>query len=435
MRKTIDLTAESRKTLPQLPGVYMYKDKEGTIIYIGKARSLVKRVQSYFAKNQGPKTMQMLSLAHSLSYIVTDSEFSALLLEAKLVRLHMPKYNIQLKDDKSPLYIVFTKEEFPRVLTVRQTELKSIPHTQVYGPFVDGVTTKKILKFLRRIFPYSQHKVGKRACLYSQIGLCNPCPNEIGKMTGEARALLKKEYRSNIAALRALLEGKSSRVIVNLTRDMKEYAKLEQFERAHEAKERITKINYLALKQLSIDDFVTDPYLLSDIREKERMELTKLIAPYALTSARRIECFDIAHLAGSFPTASMVTFIDGEPDKRWYRHFRVSVKDQNNDTDSIKKVITRRARHFDDWGRPDLIIVDGGKGQLAVARQVITDIPVVGLAKRFETIICATEDGYREIRLPEGGAKNLVVRLRDEAHRFARTYHHALVKKNLLSSG
>ncbi len=187
------------------------------------------------------------------------------------------------------------------------------------------------------------------------------------------------------------------------------------------------------MKQLSVDDFVTDPNLLSDIRLKERRELVHLLAPYVQTQARRIECFDIAHLAGSFPTASMVTLIDGEPEKRLYRHFRVSTKNQNNDTDSINKVLTRRVRHFDDWGRPDLIIVDGGKGQLAAAREIITDIPVIGLAKRFETIICATHDGYSEIRLPEGGAKNLVVRLRDEAHRFARTYHHALVKKNLLS--
>lgn len=433
MRKTIDLTPESRKTLPQLPGVYQYKDNQGTIIYIGKARNLAKRVQSYFAKNQGTKTMQMLSLAHSLSYIVTDSEFSALLLEAKLVRLHMPKYNIQLKDDKSPLYIVFTKEEFPRVLTLRQTQLQVIPHTHVYGPFVDGVTAKKVLKFLRRIFPYSQHKLGKRGCLYAQIGLCNPCPSEIVKLSGEARARQKKEYRANITALRTLLDGKSNRVVFALTRDMKQYAKTQEFERAQEAKERITKINYLALKQLSIDDFVTDPYLLSDIRDKERKELVNLIAPYVSTTARRIECFDIAHLAGSFPTASMVTFIDGEPEKRWYRHFRVSAQDQNNDTDSMSKVLTRRARHFSDWGRPDLIIVDGGKGQLAAALEIITDIPVIGLAKRFETIICATTDGYVEIRLPDGGAKNLVVRLRDEAHRFARTYHHALVKKNLLS--
>ncbi len=232
MKKTIDLTPESRKTLPQLPGVYLYKDKEGAIIYIGKARNLLKRVQSYFVKNQGPKTMQMLSVARTLSYIVTDSEFSALLLEAKLVRTHMPKYNIQLKDDKSPLYIAITKEEFPRVLTIRQTEIASTPHTHLYGPFIDGVTTKRILKFLRHIFPYSQHKIGSRGCLYSQIGLCNPCPSHIVKAPPEVRALQKKEYRSNITDLKNLLDGKSSRVIVDLTREMKRAAKNEEFERA-----------------------------------------------------------------------------------------------------------------------------------------------------------------------------------------------------------
>lgn len=422
---------ESIKQLPSSPGVYIFKNSEGIPVYIGKAISLASRVDSYFASRLAPKTSQMVSEATKLGFIRVATEIEALLLEAKLVKLHMPKYNSELKDDKSPLYIGITKEEFPRVLALRRTSLGSIPLKTYYGPFIQGGSVRKVLKLLRRIFPYSTHKPTKRGCIYSQIGLCNPCPSVIkSEIDAQKKLLLNKAFRKNLSNINKFLSGEFLSIKRELEREMRELSKQQKFEEAALIKQQLGGIEYITTPSTAPLEYLKDPNFVEDIRNNELSELKKLIDKYLVVEKlERIECFDIAHLSGTSPTASMVTFVNGEADKRYYRHFKV--KKGNSDVDNMKEVLTRRLNHLTDWGKPDLIIVDGGKPQVSKALGVIKEIPLIGLAKRYETLVVKNEDKFIEIRLRRGPALYLVQRLRDEAHRFARRLHHKQVSKSL----
>lgn len=424
------------KNLPETPGVYQFKDAKGSILYIGKAKNLKSRVRSYTAIRLHPKTARMVQDAQTLTYIEVESEFEALLLEARLVRDTMPLFNIELKDDKSPLYIGITKEEYPRLLTLRQTQLPHVPLKYTFGPFVDGGAAKYVLRRLRSIFPFSTHRIGKRACIYQELGLCSPCPSAIVHMEDKVeQERLKKVYLRNIRRLASVLNGRGAAIIKELTADMARFAKEERYEDAAYVKVQIERFARTLGAKTRVQEYVSDPNLIDDLHEKELSDLTRILQRFVQTEAiRRIECYDIAHLAGSNPTASMVTFIDGEPDKQYYRHFKINKgRAQNSDVDSMEEVLTRRMKHFDDWGKPDLIIIDGGKPQIAAAKKVLgNDIPVVGLAKRYETFVFLNDNTFTEYLLPEGPAKNLIVRARNEAHRFARRLHHNLVTKTLL---
>lgn len=416
------------KILPDLLGVYVFKDETKKPIYIGKAKNLKNRVTSYFGNDLLPKTRAMVSDARYFSFIIVGNEFEALLLEAKLVRKHMPKYNIQLRDDKSPLYIVVTQEEFPRVITLRRSDLDNVSAKKIYGPFLSGIVVRKVLRQLRKVFPFSNHKIGKRACIYSQIGLCRPCPNTI---TTEEQ---KKTYLKNIRHLSLTLSGKARLVRNNLEREMQTAAKELDFETAKILRNQIKYLDYINTPMEDTGNYVENPNFSDDLREKELAEIKSLLSPYYIfTRLRRIECFDIAHLASSFPTASMVTFVDGDPERKYYRHFKIYT-DLKGDTDRMAEVLTRRKKHFEDWDKPDLIVVDGGKPQVSAAINVLGEaIPVVGIAKRYETLVVPQFDGvgnykFVEIRL-KPPALYLFQRMRDEAHRFSRRLHHKQVEK------
>ncbi|MBX4205805.1 GIY-YIG nuclease family protein [Candidatus Microgenomates bacterium] len=414
------------KSLPENPGVYIFKDQAGEAIYIGKAKNLKNRLTSYFSLDLLPKTKLMVSEAKYFSYILVNSEMEALLLEANLVRHNLPKYNIQLRDDKSPLYIVITREEFPRVLTARKSNLKDIKSKHIYGPFISSLVVRKILSKLRKIFPYSTHKLGKFPCLYSQIGLCSPCPNQIIRLNDHK---LKSIYFKNISNLSRTLSGKMLSVKKDLEKEMKKASINQDFELAGQIRNQIRYLDYISSPTIDINSYIENPSLLEDIRLKETDEIIKILKPYfKVDTLERIECFDVAHLSGSFPTASMVTFTNGEPDKRFYRHFKINKKFPS-DTDRMKDVLIRRLKHLDDWGKPDLIVVDGGKPQVSVAMDVVrAQIPVVGIAKRFETLVIKDDDKFIEIRL-KPPALFLFQRLRDEAHRFSRKLHHKQISK------
>ncbi len=418
----------SVKALPALPGVYLFKDAAGKVIYVGKGKNLVSRVSSYFMVDLEPKTARMVSQAKDLDYTVVESEFEALLLEAKLVNRYKPKYNIQLRDDKSPLYIGITKEELPRIVLFRHRELEKYRLSRIYGPFINSASPKKVLRLTRKIFPFSTHKPARRVCIYHQIGLCSPCPSEVQKKPD-----LKKDYLLNIRRVNAVLSGKSKFLVKQLEAEMRNFAKAEHYEKAYEAKRKLGELIYTTTRQELNEGYLDNPNLLEDIRNKELTELFKLINKYLpIRQVSRIECYDVAHLAGTFPTASMVTFINGEPDKSLYRHFKMHHK--NSDIDNMKEVLKRRYSGKKGWGSPDLVIVDGGKAQLAAALDVVKNLPVVGLAKREETLVFMTPGGFCEVRLPEGSAKKLVQRIRDEAHRFARSYHHKLVSRAIIKA-
>jgi excinuclease ABC subunit C len=428
-----------KKKLPENPGIYLFI-KDGTPVYIGKAKNLRNRVASYFNMNLLAKTERMVKESDSLSFIEVTSELESLLLEARLIRSFFPKYNIAAKDDKHPLYIIITREKYPRVITARKIDLNKGSTLASFGPFPSSGSVFSVLKMIRKIFPFSDHKIGNRGCLYSHIGLCSPCPSIIMlEKDASKQQLLQKKYLNNIRMIKGILSGKFEVVKNILFSDMEKLAKEEKFEQAAEIKNKIIALNYITQPQTPTEYFIENPNLFEDLRYKELENLQNILGKNGLVvgSLERIECFDVAHLAGTNPTASMVTFVGGQPVKALYRHFRILQKKGQSDTDSMAEVVKRRLKHLKDWGKPDLIIVDGGKAQVSVFKRSLKrlNIPLVGLAKRFETLVIPTEvEGVlnmSEHRLNRSPALNLVQRIRDEAHRFARRYHHKLIANSI----
>jgi len=445
---TLKRERASLKKIPTTPGVYGFSDESGEIIYIGKAKNLKSRLTSYFSKDLLSKTAKMVHESRAISFVEVGSELEALLLEARLVRKHQPKYNSELRDDKHPLYIAITRDLYPQVITTRKIapEDRSL-YSAYFGPFPSSTAVKSVLRLLRRVFPYATHKLGKRACIYSQIGLCKPCPNYIESLPESERVPLQKEYARNIRLIRNILRGKISDVAGVLQNKMESYSQNEQFEEAQRVKNQIDRLTYITQSPTSIEAYIQNPNFIDDMRQFETASLKAILVQMgvSLPRLRRIECFDIAHIAGSNPTASMVVFVDAVSDTSQYRHFRIRQKNSRSDTDSLREALTRRLNHFSDWGKPDLIIVDGGKPQVSVFVDVLsgTGIPIIGIAKRYETLIIprvqnsvqGSKKEYLDYRLPKGPAKYLVQRMRDEAHRFSRRYHHTLLKKDLLATG
>ncbi len=434
--KTFDVSRTYIKNFPVNPGVYMFKNKNNETLYIGKAKNLKNRLTSYFSSDLLPRTAKMISQSVSVSVIEVASEFEALLLEAKLVHKYFPKYNIELKDDKSPLYIAISQDKYPRVLILRKSDLQLFEFKKIYGPFTNSTDVKKVLKLSRKVFPFSQHKLGKKGCIYSQIGLCDPCPSNIESAQNKAlRLILKTKYNKNIRNLTRFFNGEMNSIKRFLNREMKELSDKNLFEEASAILSKIKAIDYITQPSVSVGAFIENPNFADEVKEKEATHLLQILSKYIknISKIERIECFDNAHLFGTKPTASMVTFTNGTPNKTFYRHFRLKRSKKFDDMDMMREVLKRRLLHLEDWGVPDLIIIDGGKPQVSVAAEVIGNkIPFVGLAKQFETLVFKTENGFEEVRLKRGGARNLVQRIRDEAHRFARRYHHHLIKRELL---
>jgi excinuclease ABC subunit C len=411
--------------LPEVPGVYTFW-KNDTPIYIGKSVNIKSRLNSYLDLNLSVKTAQMVSEADKASFIEVTSDLESLLLEADQVRRFKPKYNILLKDDKHALYIVITKEEFPRILTCRK--LYAIGYKHAYGPFPNSTNVKTILKMIRKVFPFSDHKIGKKPCLYSHLGLCNPCPNYIQRIENSVQRLVEtKKYKTNIRNIKLVLSRKFNVVRKSLEREMNELSKKQEYEQAMVVRERIKTLDYITQERIDTHEFLQNPNLVDDIRKDELESLSKLIK---VDKLNRIECFDIAHLSGVSATASMVVLINGEKENSEYKHFKVKQKNGQSDYDSMREISRRRVKHIESWGKPDLIIVDGGLGQVKIFNEVFEKlgIPVVGIAKHPDRLIFP--DGSK-IRL-QGFTLQVVSRIRDEAHRFARRLHHLLLSKKLL---
>lgn len=435
--KRIAKTRESLKTLPGEAGVYVFwKDQEP--VYIGKAKNLKNRISSYFNLHLLPKTRSMVEEADSLSFILVNSELESLLLESFLIRKFLPRYNSVSRDDKHPLYIRITAEAYPRIITARKTDLTGSKDT-FFGPFPASSNVRSVLTMLRRIFPFSDHKPLARPCIASHIGLCNPCPSVIEILNGEEKKKLTKVYKHNVRKVKNILSRRISVVVRELESQMVLYSKKQDYEKALEIREKIERLNYITQPITPKELFLENPDFFEEVRKREVISLKKVLGrEMTIFNIRRIECFDIAHLQGTSPTASMVTFFDGIADKTYYRHFKIRKEKPRDDLSSLREVIKRRLKHLDDWGVPDLIIVDGGKGQTNVFFEELKGtIPVVGLAKRFETLIIPKKTDskleYIEIRVPEGPVLNLVQRIRDEAHRFARRLHHKNISNTLLS--
>ena len=428
----IKITKENFLKLPEVAGVYTFW-KNKTPIYIGKSVNLKSRLNSYLAITLGVKTAKMVSEADEVSFVEVTSDLESLLLESFLVKKYKPKYNIVLKDDKHALYIVITKEEFPRVLSVRKLLVSGQKIIASFGPFPNSTNVKVILKMIRKIFPYSDHKTGKKPCLYSHLGLCNPCPNYInGIENNDEKKFETARYKRNIRNIKLVLSRKFNVVRKGLESEMNNFSKLQKYEEAKLVRDRIKILDYITQEKTDIAMFVENPNLTEDIRAQEISDLKVLLnTKFNIQSLNRIECFDIAHLQGVSATASMVVLINGEKENSEYKHFKVKQKNGQSDYDSMREIAGRRVKHIEDWGKPDLIIVDGGLGQVKIFNDVFVknDIPVVGIAKHPDRLVFP--DGTK-VRL-KGQSLQLVSRIRDEAHRFARRLHHKLLSKNLLS--
>lgn len=420
-------TLEDRlKELPNQPGVYLYKDAQGTIIYIGKAAVLKNRVRQYFQKSRplDAKTTALVADIASIDWITVESEADALFLEAELVRRYQPKYNILLRDDKSTVYVrIDYKSDYPSVTLTRRPLDDG---AEYFGPYFSAFAVKKALHFLRKAFPYSTHTrtIPKRACLQYQLGLC---PGLEEHKTSLA------DYRANLRKLMQYLRGERVKLIKQIESEMKASAKAKNFEQAAALRNQL-----FALKGLSKQIVFSDKEFLDISKDEAIADLAKLLGLERIP--RRIEGYDISHMSGTDTVASMVVFINGFPAKTEYRKFKLRIPG-NDDFAHMREVLTRRlsAKHTAQWDMPDLILIDGGKGQVSAAQTTMRsagyDIPMIGLAKREEEIIIPSDGQYKVVLLGRGShIVKLLQRIRDESHRFAVSYHTVLKRQRQTTS-
>jgi len=411
------------KKLPDSPGIYLYYGQNGKLLYVGKSVSLKKRVASYFRdKKLDGKTGMLVSKISKISHIKVFSEFEALLLEANLIRENQPFFNIQSKDDKSPIYIKITNGPVPQITTTR----KEKPGRGVFikGPFPSAKTTREVLRLIRRIFPYCHHKKPYSACLYVHLGLC-PFPTRDD--------VSRQKYTKTVRQVKKLLSGQSGSLVKELTKKMNASARLQKYEEAQDIKKQIEKLQYINTTYHTPQEFLERPTLVDDLRMQRLQELKSVLELEKIP--RRIECYDIANISGTLATGSMVVFTNGAPDKSQYRRFKIKFTHKPNDYEMLREVIARRIKN--DWPLPDIMIIDGGRGQLNATLSQITKnkitVKVVALAKRLEEIY--TPDKIQPLSLPkENVARQLAQAMLDEAHRFANAYHRHLRSKNMFSN-
>lgn len=512
-------------TLPGSPGCYQFLDHAGTIIYVGKAKNLKKRVGSYFQKkDHDPKTQKLVESISSVSVMVTNTETEAFLLENNLIKKYQPKYNIDLKDAKRYAYIEITREPFPRIGIARRTSKEEGTY---FGPFVSGAERDAVLKVIKRIFLLrSCRKLPKRACLRHHMHTCSaPC---VGAISGE-------EYQENVNRAISLLKGKTSELLATLRAEMVIWSDRQEYEKALAIRNQVAAIEHLAERQhvehISETDQDVIAYTIAgptvylmvfsvekgrlagkqeysfDLREDffeeflvqyytERMPPAELILAHEIDGALAdylaerkgrlvmvtvpkigekkkllslveknleiaflkndlkmtdlqsnlgldrlpevIECFDISHISGTAMVGSMVQFRSGVPDKKNYRRFKIKTVEGVDDFASIAEVVTRRYRRLieEDSELPDLILIDGGKGQLSAATAALealgVDVPVIAIAKREEDIYVPGEMLPRRLD-PKGMALHYLQEIRNEAHRFAIAYNRLLRKKKLIT--
>lgn len=361
------------KTLPRTPGVYFHKSASGEIIYVGKAAVLKNRVRQYFQDSRGRdnKTMALVAEIADTDWIETESEVDALFLESEMVKRYMPRYNVLLRDDKSQMYVrIDMKSEWP---TVSFTRNPADDGAEYVGPFYNGFALKKALRYLRRVFPYltRQRRPGQSK-LDEDLGL-SPRLSDGTEL-----------YKANLRKLISYIKGNRKAIAAELERDMKTAAGLHDFERAADLRNKLS-----AMRELQRRVCFGDKEFLDISKDKALADLAKLLGLQGIPV--RIEGYDISHMSGQQVVASMVVFTNGVSDRAEYRKFKVSEK--NDDTGNIYQTIFRRLseRNLKSWGRPDLLLIDGGKGQLAAAIKARDErgaaVPIVSIAKREEELL------------------------------------------------
>ncbi|HEY3242526.1 MAG TPA: excinuclease ABC subunit UvrC [Phycisphaerae bacterium] len=423
-------------SLPTTPGVYLFKDREGRVLYVGKAKSLRARVGSYFQaaadllNTRGPDIARMACLVCDLDFLECETEVDAILREARLIKDIQPPFNAQLKDDKTFPYLeITTSDDFPAVYVTRTPRLKG---SKLYGPFASASGIREAVNALQKVFKFrtceldihegDESRRFFRPCLLHAINQCTaPC----------AALISQEEYRKDVERLKKFLASKRSVVLRQMSKEMEAAAQEQRYEEAARLRDRIKAFEALSLSGDPEVDVQPEVFYIDPTRGLEKLgEILELDKP-----PRSIEGIDIANLHGGEACGSLVCFIDGKPFKPGYKRFRIQSVEGIDDYAMIREVVQRRYRYAagGDELYPDVILIDGGLGQLHVALEAFSDMPVrppmvVSLAKREEELyIQAKSKPYRLSRNNE--ALRLLQQVRDEAHRFAQHYHHILRRK------
>ncbi len=414
-----------KSKLPQKSGVYQFLNNEGKVIYVGKAINLYHRVASYFNNDVSGKTAVLVSQIAQVETIIVESELEALILEANLIKKYRPLFNIRLMDDKDYLYIAITKEDFPKIITTRKQDLpagrqglKNVK--KFFGPFPSAKTVKDTLKLLRRVFPWCSNPIGlrnknQRACFYYHLGLC----------PGACLGLIsKQDYIKTINRFSKFMDGKKEELVKEISDEMNSLSKDQKYEEAGKLKKILSGIAYLTQSNRT-ELYLENPNFLEDEKQLALSQLQKDLNLPKLPE--RIEGYDISNIGGKEAVGSLVVLTNGEIDKSQYRKFKMRVSGKPNDVGMHKEMIGRRLNH-PEWPIPDLIIVDGGRGQVRVVHAELQatnyKLPVFGLAKRMEWLYPPTGE---IIKLPKKSLSlRLLQKLRDESHRFAVSYHRKL---------
>jgi excinuclease ABC subunit C len=427
------------KLFPTAPGVYLMKDSQGRVLYVGKAKNLRNRAGHYFtqAAAEDRRTSDLVKLIDDIDFLPADSEVDALLLEARLVKDIQPRFNIGLKDDKSFPYLqIRIREDFPRVEFTRTPRRRGV---KLFGPFTSARSLRMAMQVLQRIFKFRTCTLDIKAdderwrwfrpCILHSINQCTaPCNFRV----------TREDYRKQIRALRMVLEGKKAKLLAEMEREMQQASEALLFERAARLRDEINALKNLGLRGDVEKDVQPKVFYLEP--KKGLVGLRKVLG--LAQTPRTIEGIDIAHLGGDETVASLVTFIDGLPFKPGYRRYRIKTVQGVDDFASIREVVTRRFRRLLARGAaeeghvfPDILLIDGGKGQLHAARDAFGMLGMeppclISLAKREEEVYRPGEgDPLRLSR--HAAALRLLQYVRDEAHRFAQHYHHILRRKKL----
>lgn len=379
------------RNFPDSPGIYLMKDNASRVLYIGKAANLRRRISSYFERSHDTRIQKLVSEIRKVDYQKTDTALEALILESKLIKKFRPPFNIREKDDKSFLYVEITRESFPRVMLVRGKDRTT---GKKYGPFTSAASIREALKILRRIFPWSTHessRIGKFAkpCFDYEIGLCP------GTCIG---TISRKDYLKNMKNLKLFFESKKQKIFRGLQKEMAVASKSLEFEKAGKFRRQIFALQH-----------IRDIALISDSRPEASDE-----------HHLRIEGYDVSNISGTSAVGSMVVFEDNEANGDEYRKFKIRTIAAADDTGMLKEILRRRFQN--NWPLPGVILIDGGRGQVNAAKSVLAEfglkIPIVGIAKGPKR----KKNEFIGI-VPADVGKATLIKVRNEAHRFAIGYH------------
>ncbi|MDP3982426.1 MAG: GIY-YIG nuclease family protein [bacterium] len=434
----------------------MFMDKK-TILYIGKATNIRSRISSHF-RSPSPQGEVFLKKATTVRYQETSSDIEALILESSLIKKHRPDFNVLWKDDKRYFFVGFTKENLPRVFITHQPALPTAENSQItihkfqtnsksqitnskqkskaladtsqksssfIGPFVEGGSLKRVLRILRRIFPYYTAKTHPpRMCPYCHIGLCpGPAPD-------------KKLYKASLVKLKGVLGGKGNRILSGIKNEMAKASKHQEYEKATILRDQYQALIRIMQHSSSFSDSEEEPWV-----QEAELEIQRIFCTSRKIS--RVEAYDIANIQGKDATGSVVVFQKGVRAPSLYRKFRIRIKDTPDDTAMMKELVFRRLGH-PEWPLPDLMLVDGGKGQLSSALAALaarkkelkgSATPLLSaLAKGTNTLFVYSPKNLKDYSMSSlhPSLQRLLTLIRDEAHRFARVYHHTLRKKSTL---